>query len=225
MTIQELFAAAARRWYAVAAVILVTAGLGLFFGRDGGFYATRTVVAFQVPGSGLWEEEGSRERGVIAFALAIANQLDDGAGGVKYAAVDAPYYGAGITEGVRVSLPDSGGQWEASYTRAAISVDIVDPDRGRVAAQQTEMLRDIRTAVESYQAGIPRDSRIVTSVDPLSTTIEHISPPRIGRVLGYAALGGVAVLGGCWAAVMWDRRAHAWGRTRRGSPARGDGGT
>lgn len=206
MTIQAVFAAVMRRWYVAVAVLLLVAAAGVLFARDDGLYATRTVVVFEVPEAGAWDTGGSQESGVIALALAVAHQAGGTDDVIDYAAVDAPYYGAGIRQGVRVALPDTGGQWEASYSRAAINIDVVSPDRAWVEQQQQEKIEAVREASAALQTGLPAAIRIGATVDPLTTTIDRVQPSRLSQLFAFTALAAVALIVGSWASVVWDRR-------------------
>jgi hypothetical protein len=206
MTIQDLLAAVRRRWYVTVAILLATAALGFAFARDDGVYSTRTVMVFTVPEPGPWESAGSRESGVIALASAVATQVGGTREPVDYAAADAPYYGAGIRQGVRVGLPDSGGQWDSSYTRAAINIDVVSPDRAWVVAQQSEKLRAVSDATAALQRGISASGHVDVAVDPLTLVVEHIGPSRLSQALAAVALAAVGAIVGAGGAAWWDRR-------------------
>lgn len=223
MTVHELLVVMRRRWYVLAAVLVVTVGVGAMFVREGGMYVTKTAVTFEAPDPGAWETDGSRETGVISLALAVAQQVGEGTDSADYAASDAPYYGAGIRQGVRVSVPDSGGQWQASYTRAAIVIDVVSPDRAWVEQQQAERVRAVRAAAALLQTGIPTAVQVDVDVEPLSTAVQRVEPSRLGQLMGLAALAAVGVLAGSAAAVTVDRRATS-GRVRGRGRLRPHGG-
>ncbi|MBZ4486906.1 hypothetical protein LQ938_03250 [Microbacterium sp. cx-55] len=209
MTVQELLVVVLRRWYILVGVLVVTACVGMLFARDDGLFVTRTAVTFEASDPGPWETDGSRETGVISLAIAVSQQVGVGSDAAAYAASDAPYYGAGIRQGVRVSVPDSGGQWQASYTRAAIIIDAVSPDRAWVERQQAEKIQAVDAAAAALQVGIPASARIDVDVEPLSTAIQQVGPSRLGQILGFTALAAVGLLIGSAAAVWGDRRAVA----------------
>lgn len=208
MTLYDLTRVLLRRWYVMVIVLGLTAGLGWLFLRDGGLYVTRTLVTFEAPDAGPWEEGGSADRGVIMFASAVAAEVNGGAEPVTYSQADAPFYGAGIRQGLRVALPDTGGQWEVVYNKAAITVDVVSPDRGWVEEQQTGAIRSVLAAADDRQTGMSAENRIAVAVEPLSETIEHVTPSRSGMALAAAALGAVGLLVGGWFASTADRLAR-----------------
>lgn len=212
MTLYGLLGVFRRRWYVLALVIAATAAAGVGFARDGGLYVTRTLIAFDAPDSGAWEDGGSADRGIIVFASAVATEVNGGRSPLAYSTADAPFYGAGIRQGVRVAVPDTGGQWEVVYNKAAITIDAVSPNRQWVLDQQRTKVAAVLAAASARQASITPANRIAVSVAPLSETIEDVVPSRVAQSLAAAALGVVALLVGGWLAVAWDRRASAGGR-------------
>lgn len=209
MTLYDLTRILARRWWILLLVFAVAAAGGWAFHRDGGIYVTRTIVSFEAPDAGPWEEGGSTDRGVILFASAVASDVNRGVRPVTYSQGDAPFYGAGIRQGMRITVPDSGGQWGVVYNKAAVAIDVVSPDRGWVRDHQRDAVAAVLAAAEGRQTGIGAENRIAVDVDPLSETIELVAPSRTAQVLAAAALAGAAALVGGWLASIWDRRLRA----------------
>jgi len=207
MTLYDIVRIVGRRWYVVGLVVALTAGIGWVFLRDGGIFVTRTLVTFEAPDSGPWEEGGSTDRGVITFAAAVAADAGGGEKPITYSSADAPFYGAGIRQGVRVTVPDTGGQWGVVYNKAAITVDVVSPDRAWVTQQQADAVRAVLAAAAARQSNVAAVNRIAVAVEPLSETIEHVEPSRTAQLLAAGALAGAGVLVGGWLAAIWDRRA------------------
>lgn len=208
MTVRELLGVMLRRWYVVVAVFL---GVGLFAASSisaGGVYATRTVIAFVAPGdyTGPFDTDGSTQKGAIAFAASVARVINDGEEPPRYATTEAPYYGAGIREGVLVSLPSTGGQWSVSYPRAAIELQIVGPTPAWVETRQRALLDRVAELTRSQQEAMriaPR-ARFQTTVEPVTTEIYHVGSGRLTTIAALAALGTVALLVGGWCAVAVD---------------------
>ncbi|MCD1268178.1 hypothetical protein B5M43_004845 [Microbacterium sp. MEC084] len=216
MTARELLGMLGRRWYVVTAVLAAAALLTWHLASTAaaGVYSTRTAVTFLYGYDSALSLEGSlRDENVIAFAGAVAAEVVPGQEAIRYSAVDAPYYGAGLREGVQVGLVDYGNQWAPSYAVAVIVLQIVGPSAEWVEAKQTEALR--RVEYSSYlrrQPGTPADIRI--RVDPLTLRIEHIRPERTAQVAALGAMTVAGLLTSVGSAVGFDRAlAH---RTRRG---------
>lgn len=219
MTIYQLLGVLLRRWYVVLLVLTLTAALGWTFARDGGLSVTRTLVTFDAPDAGPWEEGGSADSGIIVFASAVATEVNGGVAAIAYSSADAPFYGAGIREGVRVAVPDTGGQWGVVYNRAAIAIDVVSSDPAWVAERQRAAVAAVVGAARERQSGIPHRNRIIVAVEPLSETIDHVGPSRTAQVLAGGALGVAGLLVAAWIAAAWDARVGG-ARDRRGGTVR-----
>lgn len=206
MTLRGLLGAMRRRWYAVVAIFAVTAGLtALLAASADGVFTTRTAVSFTygyetplTPANSLVDED------VIAFAGAVAADVGGVREVVRYSAADAPYYGAGLREGMFVGLLDHGSQWGPSYGVAVIVVQLVGPTKDWVETRQRDALARIAESVAAHQPqGAEVD--IATHIDPLSLRIEQIAPNRLSQLAAFAAMTAAGVLAAAAAAVGTDR--------------------
>ncbi len=208
MILRELLAAVARRWYVILAALLLAA---VVFGlaRDAGTtYSTKPIVGFLLPGHTVARaDNGLEAEGVIAFATTIAESVNNGRPVERYAADDAPLYGAGISREVRIGVPDQGGQWGSSFTRAEIAISVVGDSEAWVRATQEHLVATVLAAATAEQdaRGVPDASRIETYVVPLSTRVEEISRGRTQTLLAVGALGAAGLMSGIWGAAMLDR--------------------
>jgi hypothetical protein len=223
MTLRELLAAVARRWYVLAAVLALTAGLGASFAQDGGVFSTKTLVTFTLPSVGaLAPDNGSQDASVIAFAGAVATEINRGKPTPRYSSGDAPYYGAGVREGVLVSLRDDGSQWGSSFGSAVIEIQIVGQTHDAVADRQATILAQIDEIVAAQLGTTPAaDERIVSHVEPLTTDIAHITSSRPAQLAAVAALSIAGLLAGGWGAASIDRIVRRRARRRVRSLAEG----
>lgn len=213
MTIRDLGSAMLRRWYVVA-VVLVLAGVGGYIlQRDGGVFATKSVVSFTLPDkTSLSPNSGLDDASVIAFAGVVARAVDNGKTPAIYSTFDAPFYGAGLRQGVLVSLPNAGDQFTTSYQRAEVVIQIIGPTEQWVAQRQSEFLTKVVQISNAQQSSVAsEDARIKATPVPLTKQIFHIVPSRSEVVAAALALIIAALIVGGWAAVAVDRAAR--GRT------------
>ena len=210
MTAGEVLAAVKLRWYAPLVALVCGAGLVVLFFLNSGVYATQTVVQFihLEPSQGAISPNSDIENGnFIAFAGAVASDVNNGRPVLNYARETAPLYGAGLRDGVRVSIPDSGGQWMQSFNRAEIVIQIVGTTEEAVATRQRELLEKVEDSSRSLQGPAYNNRQSIrTSVVPLTTTIEHVTPSRVQQLVAVVALVAAAMVVGCWAAVRLDSR-------------------
>ncbi|WP_029145914.1 hypothetical protein [Microbacterium luticocti] len=212
MTLADLLGALARRWYVVVVVCASGGMLFAWLSASGGVYSSEPVIAFAFPGARIIEpDNGVADEDVIAFALAVGEAVNNGRPVERYAAADAPLYGAGARQQVQVSVPNAGGQWGISYTRAEIVVSIVGHTREWVQQTQDETIQNVFAVAAREQDlhGVPANRRITPSVLPLSTRIEYIGAGGTQRLLALGALAAATALVAGWAAVTWDRAARA----------------
>lgn len=221
----DLLVSMKRRWYVVIVVIGVFAFLGWSLLRDGGTYFARTVVWFTADEAPtILPENGSGDGEVISFAGAIATELNRGRTPANYASAAAPYYGAGVRQGILVALRDVGGQWSSWYSAAVIELRIVGRTEQWVATRRDDLLARIYAITEERTSGAARDAgrEVTVSVEPLTRSISYVSPSRVQVLMALAALGLAALFTGALAASTIDR---AIGRARqrpRGAASRTD---
>lgn len=225
MTVRDILKSIARRWYVflltMAAVMAAAAAMYV----DGGSFSTRTTVVFTSPDAqNVLGDTTSSDSGVIAFAGAVATELNNGIAVQTYSSADAPYYGAGVREGVMVSLRNTGNQWVTSYPSAMIDVQIVGRTREWVEARQQQILDDIFAVTTAQQSSIVTSAadRITAEVEPLSMQIVEVGSTRTTQLLAGGSMLLVVLLAGGSLCVLVDRWALRMRRTRavhRGRPS------
>jgi len=204
VTVRNVLSAMLRRWYIPLGVLLIAAVLLAAFVRDGGTYTTRTVVSFTYGTKPVFSYgSGANDANVIAFAGAIASEINDGKPVERYSDDSAPYFGAGVREGVLVGLTAAGNQWATSYPRADIEMQIVGRTREWVEARQSELVDKVLATAEARQSDSATD-RVNATVIPLTLDIHHVTAGRTGLAAAVIAMLLSAVVVGAWGAVFID---------------------
>ncbi|WP_404435867.1 hypothetical protein LG322_12095 [Microbacterium aerolatum] len=224
---RDALAAIGRRWYVLLAVLLVFAALTVMFQRDGGSFSTRTTVTFTLPSrSTLLPESGLTDLSIISFAGAVATSINAGKPVQTFSSSDAPYYGAGVREGIMVSLRNTGSQWISSFPSATIDIQIVGRTREWVAERQQYLLDEIMAVTDAQQSATltPVSDRITATIEPLSTEIHQVSPSRTDLIMATGAMALAALIAGCSAAAVTDRivRRERHPVRKRGTTRRGE---
>jgi len=215
VTVRDVVSAFGRRWYVLIAILLCFCGIAALLARDGGSFSTRTVVTFTLPArTTLDPESGVSDASVIAFAGAIATEINLGRPSPQYSDSSAPYYGAGVRQGVIVGLRNAGNQWRSSYPFATIEVQIVGRTYEWVQQMQHDVLEKIEEVASVQQSVLSPKDRIVVTVEPLTTNIEQIEPSRTSQFAAFGAIFFAALIAGGWGAVGLD---HALMRRRAGT--------
>ena len=217
MTVRDLGSAMLRHWYVIVVALILSVVGGYLLQRGGGLYTTETVVSFLLPDkTSLSLNSGLDDASVIAFAGAVAREVNDGRAPASFSTDEAPLYGAGLREGMVVSLPNSGNQWSTSYLRAELVLRIVGPSEQWVSQQQRDLLAKVVEVSDAQQSSVTfQDSRIKVASVPLTKQIFHVLPSRTAVISAYVALMVVALMVGGWVAVALERVS----RTRKKGPS------
>lgn len=207
MTVRDVLGAIGRRWYVFFVVALAFAALAVGLAREGGTYYTSSTVTFTLPERPtLLPDSGTNDLSVIAFASAVAVSVNEGKPVATYSSAQAPYYGAGVRQGVSVSLRNDGNQWMSSYPNATIDIQIVGPTYEWVAERQEAILSDIMSVTRGQQAVYTVEADQITAVvAPLSTEIVQITPSRSSQIMALTALALAGLIVASTASVVVDR--------------------
>lgn len=207
MTVRGALMAIGRRWYVFLAVVLAFGALTYALERDGGSFYTHTTITFTLPERPtLLPDSGTNDLSVIAYASTVATAINEGKPVASYSSAYAPYYGAGVREGVMVSLRNDGNQWMNSFPNATIDVQIVGRTWDWVADRQTVILRDIMSVTRGQQSAMttPESDRITAVIAPLSTEIWPVTASRSTQLLAGGAMALAAFIAAAAAAVTTD---------------------
>jgi hypothetical protein len=202
MTTRMLLGIMARRWYIIL-LGMVAAGAAFLMLHSDGAYTTQARVAFIGPGiSQVGQTDDGQLETLTAFAAAVERQYHDGRGSDRLAE-NATLYGAGITQGVEVLLPNTGGQWQMSFANAVIDVTVVGPTPAWVLAHRDAAVARIQDIARTQQraAGVTNQNMITSLVIPASA-VGRFGPTRstqaragaILLLLGVSLSAGAAAL-------------------------------
>lgn len=222
MTVRELVDALTRRWYVVAVTLLIAIVGSYLLQRGQGVYATETVVSFLPPNqNALSPNNGLKDANLIAFAGLVARKVNNGQTPAIYSIYDAPFYGAGVRQGVAVSIPNAGNQFATSYQRAEVVLQIVGPSERWVAQVQSKLLSQVVQITNAQQASVTSETARIRASPELSTKkISRVAPSRTLAVSASIALVIAALLVGGWASVIVDRTTRARKITANEGPER-----
>ncbi|MCU1447371.1 hypothetical protein [Cryobacterium sp.] len=204
MTVREILAAMLRRWYIPVGILACAALVTVMLARDGGVYTASTVVTLMRSSStSLSPNNGADDSSVVAYAGAVVNAINNGRPPARYSMDDAPYYGAGVREGVRVDLADAGNQWVSAFSRSDVELQIVGRSLDGVRSQQDQLVDLVLSFADAEQAVlmIPEEDRITAVVAPLTTQIEYVHASRDSQFGAAGAMLAAALILGAWGSV------------------------
>lgn len=208
MTVLALWKVLLARWYVVLLGLAVTATAFASLADSPRVYSAQTDVVFVLPGNvairGL--NDGFAET-LINFSGLVEQKVNEGRSSLKLSSPSATLFGTGVREGSSISLADAGGQWQRSFNRPVLSVQVVDSSPEEVTVVMTAIVRDIARTAESLQAESGTDSSKFITVEtaPESIEITSFGATRMSTAKGLVALTTVGAGLTLAAALLSDR--------------------
>jgi hypothetical protein len=233
MTSATLLRLMARRWWVILIGLSLTAGTFVGLQRDGGAYATDATVIFIAPGDrGVGEVSDGYLGSLVDFAAVIEREFHGGKQSDRLAE-NASLFGAGVNQGYRVLLVNSGSQWETSFAKPALAINIVGPSEDWVVSTLDTVTARIATLAAERQSttGVDSTHTITTERVPTAAVVRHLGTSRgtLARAMvAFAAVGlGLSVAaavaidrGMARARIRRTRRLRSIARTRILAPSR-----
>ncbi|MBB5642778.1 hypothetical protein [Cryobacterium roopkundense] len=219
MTLNQIFRACARRWYILLGLAILTGFGAVLAAGAGGVYWTRVDVIFLEPSSSANPNALRAGTGgnLVAFAALVERQVNGNLDTPRFSNVESTLYGAGVRQGSRVSLANTGGQWADAFTRPVLSVEVVDSSETAVRSTLGLVLAHIDriSAEQQADAGVPQSSQITTLASPQQAVISRAEGKGTRAGLAVLVLG-LALAGAVTAGA--DRFLTRRARNRESSP-------
>lgn len=188
MTTRSLLSILGRRWYVLLLGVLASFGAFVAMEHAGGAYTAQTRVSFVAPGiPDVGQTDDGQLDTLVSFAAAI--ERDYHGGPADRLSANVTLYGAGVTEGEQVLLPNSGGQWQMSFGTPALDISVVGPSPEWVRAELDRTVARVKELTERQQAGVTPADRITTLVTPAEAPIGYA-----GSTKGMQARAAVVLL-------------------------------
>lgn len=215
MTTSDLCGILRRRWYVVVlGLALLTGALHAVTSRPS-VYSSQVDVVFLAPKSARYPnviEQTSAS--LIAMAGLIEREVNKGVDTAATASAAVTLAGEGVRDGHAITLPNTGGQWAADFSRPVIDVQVVGPSEAVVRTRLASLVGTVEQRLAALQAAddIPRINRVMTSSAPASATVFRLDGNRKKAAAATLLLGaGLISIG----AVGADRLLNALARKRR----------
>lgn len=194
-----------RRWYVLAVFAIFTAGAMGISALAGGVYWTRVDVVFLAPPT-VTDPNALRatSKSLIDFAAIVERKYTGNTQVPRFSTEEATLYGSGVRVGQKVTLLNSGGQWNDSFTRPMLRVEVVDGSEALVKAAVTDIVAQLDEIARAEQASaqVPPAAFITTLMSPETAVVSTADGSRLRAAAAIALLG--AFLGGT-VTVLIDR--------------------
>lgn len=172
-----------RRWYVALGAVLVMIPVMFAASQATGVYYTKADVLFVAPassadGNALQTDPAQ----TLSFAAVVVQRYNSADGSTGPRSTSAPLYGSGIRRGHLVYIPSSGGQWQLSYSRPVITVEVVGESAEEVASERDRIMNRIFVLAEAAQQerDVKAAVRITAELAPGTAFVSYIGV-RNGR--------------------------------------------
>lgn len=183
--------ALARRWYLALGTVLVMLPFLFAANTATGVYYSKTDVLFlspRAPASGNALQEDPAQ--ILAFASVVTHRFNANAANTVPRSTSSPLYGSGIRSGHLVYIPSSGGQWQLSYSRPVVTIEIVGESMDEVVTQRQQILDRVSSLARDSQQelGIKPAANITTEPAPSVEFVAYVGVRNSTAVLALTLL-------------------------------------
>lgn len=207
MTVAEFVRALRSRWFVAALGVVASVAFAVLATTPRPLFWTQTDVLFVAPGaSGSGVFDDSTRDGLTAFVSMVERDVNGGTV-TRLSSPTATIYGAGIRTGYSVVLPNLGNQWQNSFARPVLSLQVVDEDPEEVQRVRAEALQRIYDSADRLQADVGVDPDSYITVEPVTPdpVISYVGTSGAGRMRALAVLTGLGVAVTAVVVVEFDR--------------------
>ena len=165
-----------RRWYLALGIALLMLPVLVAAHEGTGVYYSKTDVRFLPPMPIQGNVFQADPLQVVPFASIVVHQFNADDRDESPRSTSAPLYGSGVRKGHLVYLPNSGSQWQVSYSRAAITVEVVGESADDVAAERDRIVKRLSALAEATQQerDIGPQLRITTELDLTTSFVAYV---------------------------------------------------
>lgn len=165
-----------RRWYVALGIALLMLPVLVAAEEATGVYYSKTDVRFLPPLPIQGNVFQSDPLQVVPFASIVVHRFNADDRDESPRSTSAPLHGSGVRKGHLVYLPNSGSQWQVSYSRAAITIEVVGESADDVAAERDRIVSRISALSEETQQerGIGPPLRITTELDLTTAFVTYV---------------------------------------------------
>lgn len=181
MTVVRLLLASLRAWYIVLLGLAVTALAAFHVVTAPGVYYAQVDVVFLRPVNSFVPNSLSvTSSSVTATASVVQREVSGVPASSRVVSEQVTIVGEGITEGERVRLPNSGGQWANNFDRAVLDVQVVDSTEDAAQRRIDSLVKRIDESLVRRQreAGADPSTWIRTRLSPAAPTVHYLEGER-----------------------------------------------
>jgi hypothetical protein len=191
MTTAAFFRVIGRRWYIILLGLALAGLTFVLMNRAGGTYTAESSVIFVAPGSsGVSQVQDGYLPSLVDYAAIVERVARNGQPADRLASNDATLFGAGVTKGYTIELPNTGGQWAVSFSQPRLEISVVGPSSDWVTKTMTHQLARVETIARDLQSvgGSSEANSITTSALPTVPVVQYQGATRSTQARALLAL-------------------------------------
>ncbi len=192
MTVIDVLRALRRRWVATLACLALTALASVALTQVHPVYWSATDVRLVAPGLKSYTNAlVTTTDSVIATAGLLVAEINATTPTPRFSTDQVTVVDAGITDGVLVRLPNSGGQWATNFDQPVITIQVAGPDPTTVRVATTRMVERVTALLARRQAdaGVAQNQLITAYPTPAVPVVTAAYGSRGKAMLVVGLLG------------------------------------
>ncbi len=198
MSVADIARIVGRWWFVALVPPLLGLALVAFLATGPQYYTARTEFVFLAPDraavSGLPDDLAGP---LINFAGAVQSRYAEEHVVVRVSSPTATLYGNNVREGASVMLASAGNQWESSFNRPVLVIQVIDTTPEAVRGRLAALSSDLAVITEDLQrsAGANPEDYITLETPSHRVALHSFGPTRTETLKGSVAI--LMVAGGC----------------------------
>lgn len=195
LPLRALGPAILRRWYVTVPGIALSLFVAMGTLSRPPLYWTQTDTYLLAPISHRFPNSmTSSSEALIATASVVVEDVQGLSKLPPTASPDAHLTGLGVRSGFLLRVPDMGGQWEHSFTRPVISIEVIGSDPTAVASEAAGLIDRVRADLDARQRAdqVPVRDRMTATLAPTAAQVFDMSgqPSRAAAITLLLGLWG-----------------------------------
>jgi hypothetical protein len=196
-----------RRYVVVIGLILMMWGSSSLASVERTYWVEVQLVFIPPGGASVANVSDQIVPSLINFAGIVQRRVTEAGNPAELPSSGATLYGSGVRDGYSITLPNSGTQWAASYSKPILVVQAVGGSPKAARETLNRVLTEVDVAATELQnaEGAPPESHVLIDRSPATPEVIDVGGTHVGRMKGMAALAGVGLALTASGAVGLDR--------------------
>lgn len=197
---QNLIARCRRRWYVTLLGLAATVVVAMQISAAPGVYWAHTTIVLLAPTRQAFSNQlTDGAPSLIATAGVLEREINGSVTPIPAVDNNVSILDQGVVNGVRVRVPNYGGQWATNFTQPVLQLEVAGRDRAEVLTRMGRLVDEARAILQSRQdaAGVNSLNRITLLNAPAGIEVDYVRghltrATALTALLGLCATAAVA---------------------------------